>query len=157
MCWKTDPPAFRQPAFRQHGVTLVELVMAVVIISIAVTGVLLAYVQAVRNSADPMINAQALAIAEAYMDEILAKPVAGTAGCTAGVPRASCGTVGAYAGISGAAPSDQFGNAIAGLTGYTVTVGVSGSELGVGDSTVVVTVAHASGQRVTLRSHTVDF
>lgn len=151
MCWKTDPHPFRQ-----RGVTLVELVMAVVIISIAVTGVLLAYVQAVTHSADPMINAQALAIAEAYMDEILAKPVAGTAGCTAGVPRASCGTVTDYNGLSGA-PTDQFGNAIAGLTGYTVTVGVSGGELGVGDSTVVVTVAHSSGQTITLRSHKVDF
>jgi MSHA pilin protein MshD len=60
---------------RQAGVNLVELIVAIVIIAIACTGVLLVFAQTVRFSADPMIQTQALAIAEAYLDEILARPL----------------------------------------------------------------------------------
>lgn len=140
-----------------RGVTLVELVMAVVVISIAVTGVLLAYVQTVRNSADPMIDAQALAVAEAYMDEILAKPVAGSVDCVAGTPRTDCARVADYFGIN-EAPRDQFGNAIAELGAYTVTVAAGGGgDLGIGATPVQVTVAHPSGRSIVLRSHKVDY
>ncbi len=139
-----------------RGVTLVELVIALVITSIAVTGVLLAFTQTVASSADPMIDAQALAVAEAYMDEILAKPVAGTAGCTNGVPRASCGTVGAYDGLAGA-PADQFGTAIAELNDYAVTVAV-GTETISGVVLTSVQVRVVRGNRdITLRSHKVDY
>lgn len=143
---------------RTRGVTLVELVMAVVIISIAVTGVLLAYVQTVRSSADPMLDAQALAIAEAYMDEILAKPVAGGGGCIAGVPRPNCAAVSDYYGLNGA-PSDQFGTAIAALAAYTVAVEAgTGGNLGIGATPVQVTVTHtATARAIVLRSHKVDF
>lgn len=58
----------------QRGVNLIELLISIVIISIACTGVLLVFAQTVRYSADPMIQTQALAIAESYLDEILARP-----------------------------------------------------------------------------------
>lgn len=58
----------------QRGVNLVELIISIVIISIACTGVLLVFAQTVRHSADPMIQTQGLAVAEAYLDEILARP-----------------------------------------------------------------------------------
>ena len=60
---------------RQAGVNLIELLISIVIIAIACTGVLLVFAQTVRFSADPMIQTQALAVAEAYLDEILARPV----------------------------------------------------------------------------------
>ena len=53
---------------------MIELIIAIVVISIAATGVLLVYATAVRYSADPMVQQQALAVAEAYLDEILARP-----------------------------------------------------------------------------------
>lgn len=150
---------------RQAGVTLVELIIAVVIISVAVTGILMAYVQMVGRSADPMIEAQALAIAEAYMDEILAKPVTGssTVTCTAGIPRANCALVGHYDGLTGA-PSDQFGNPIAGLGDYQITVQVgSGADavganaLGVGEeASVTVTVVRGT-TTIQLRGYKVDY
>lgn len=59
----------------QSGVNLVELLISIVIIAIACTGVLLVFAQTVRFSADPMIQTQALAIAEATLDEILARPL----------------------------------------------------------------------------------
>lgn len=136
------------------GVTLIELVIAVVIVSVAVGGVLLAFVQTAKHSADPQIDAQALAIAEAYLDEILAKPAGGAAGCSAGVPRSDCARVEDYDGIAGQTPTDQFGNPISELSDFAVSVSVGGSELGIGDVTVTVTATHLrTGNRVILRGH----
>ncbi len=145
--------ATERTAGRQCGLTLVELVISIVIISIAVTGVLMAYSTMVARSADPLIDVQAVAIAEAYMDEILAKPVAGPVG---GGGRATYATVGEYAGLS-EPPTDQFGAALAGLGAYTVAVTIGGSDLGIGATGVQVTVAHTSGRSVTLRGHRIDF
>ena len=58
----------------QRGVTLVELIIFIVIVSSAVAGVLLTLNMATRSSADPMIQKQALAIAEALLEEIQLQP-----------------------------------------------------------------------------------
>ena len=58
----------------QAGATLIELVVSIVVVGIAAGGVLLAFHQTVRHSADPMVLHQAVAIGEAYMEEILLKP-----------------------------------------------------------------------------------
>ncbi len=55
----------------QSGITLVELIVTIVVVAVAVTGVLLAVQFAMRHSADPMIRQQQVAIAEAYMEEIM--------------------------------------------------------------------------------------
>lgn len=115
---------------RQRGVNLIELIIAIVVISIAVTGVLLVYATAVGSSADPMIQQQALAVAEAYLDEILARPVADPDGSEAGETRATFDDVDDYAGLSDSPPRDQNGSSDwngdgqPDLPGYTVTVAV---------------------------------
>jgi MSHA pilin protein MshD len=48
----------------------VELVMFIVIVSIAVTGVLMVMNMTTRNSADPQLRKQALSIAEALLEEV---------------------------------------------------------------------------------------
>ena len=58
---------------RHRGVTLIELVVSIVVVSIAVTGVLLVMNQTIRHSADPMAEHQAVAIAESYLEEILSR------------------------------------------------------------------------------------
>lgn len=60
--------------YRQQGLTLVELIISIVIISIAVAGILLVMNTTIRASADPMIQKQALAIAESLMEEITLQP-----------------------------------------------------------------------------------
>lgn len=50
--------------------TFVELVAAIVIIAVASLGLMLAVSGAVGRSADPMIEAQATAVARAYLEEI---------------------------------------------------------------------------------------
>ncbi len=59
------------PSVRQHGTTLIELVASIVIVSIATFGLMLAISAGVSRSADPMIEQQAAAIAEAYLEEVV--------------------------------------------------------------------------------------
>ena len=59
----------------EQGLTLIELVASIVIISVATIGLMAAVTAAVGRSADPMIQAQATAIATAYMEEATRAPV----------------------------------------------------------------------------------
>ena len=54
----------------QRGVTLIELVIFIVVVSIAVAGLLQIFTRTTASSADPQLRKQALAIAEAMLDEI---------------------------------------------------------------------------------------
>jgi MSHA pilin protein MshD len=69
MC--TTSPGRRRRAI---GFTLIELVAYIAIVSISVAGVLLAYNAAARDSADPIVKKQALAIAESLLEEIQQMP-----------------------------------------------------------------------------------
>ena len=64
----------RREARRPRGATLVELIMFIVVVGAAVTGVLGAISYATRASVDPMIQKQALAIAEAVLEEVQLMP-----------------------------------------------------------------------------------
>lgn len=58
----------------QGGVTLVELIIAIVIIGIAAVGILQGLgTQTVRN-VDPMIQSQAQSVARQFLQEVLSKP-----------------------------------------------------------------------------------
>lgn len=54
----------------QHGLTLVELIMFIVIVSVAVTGVLGILNYTTSHSGDPQMRKQALAIAEGLLEEV---------------------------------------------------------------------------------------
>ena len=58
----------------QRGISLIELVMFIVIISIAVTGVLLVMNRVTGHSADTLIRKQSLAIAESLLEEVELMP-----------------------------------------------------------------------------------
>jgi MSHA pilin protein MshD len=58
----------------ERGATLVELVMTIVIISVAIAGVVGAFSLIAGRSADPLNQTRAVSLAQRYMDEILAKP-----------------------------------------------------------------------------------
>lgn len=58
----------------QRGVTLIELIVFIVIVSTALTGILLVINRITGNSADPQVQKQALAIAEALLEEIESQP-----------------------------------------------------------------------------------
>lgn len=134
----------------QDGFTLIELVVSIVIISVAVGGVMLVFVMALSYSADPQQHQQAVAIGEAYLDEILSRNYDDPDGSNLGETRATFDNVGDYNGIN-QAPTDQDGNAIAALNNYSVQVTVTDTNLGPGGETVAarrIDVRVQSGTRV---------
>jgi len=66
----------------QSGVTLIELIISMVIISISLTGIFSVMNLTVSHSADPVIYHQAISIAEACLEEILLEPYASLNNCT---------------------------------------------------------------------------
>ena len=146
---------------RQGGVTLIELIVFVVIVTVGLAGVLSVMNVTVGASANPVVRKQALAIAEAMLDEILSKDfqndpadAANTSailGCTASttpscksntvLERQSYNDVDDYIGWAQAGVLKIDGSAVAGLGGYAVTVAVAPMTLtGVAGKSVTVTV-----------------
>jgi MSHA pilin protein MshD len=111
----------------QRGVTLIELVVSIVVISIAASAVLGVLARSVAHSADAMVMAQAVSIAEAYLEEISLKSFADPDGVDGETNRIDFDDVDDYSGLVDSGAHDQFGNAIAALAGYTVSVTVTSS------------------------------
>jgi len=61
---------------RQHsrGLSLIELVIFIAVVSAALAGVLAVFIQSTGTSADPMQRRQALAIAESLLEEVSLMP-----------------------------------------------------------------------------------
>jgi MSHA pilin protein MshD len=128
---------------RRAGATLIELVTGIVIISIALAVLFSLTSHSTRRSVDPMIQVQAGAVAQSYLEEIMEKPfcdpdlasdcvaactgagACGNAACTASEgARALFDDVCDYDNSTDNPPRDVTGNAIPGLGRYTVTVQV---------------------------------
>lgn len=58
----------------QRGLSLMELLLAVVVLSVGLAGVLAAFGPGTRASADPLLQRQALAVAESLLDEVSLMP-----------------------------------------------------------------------------------
>lgn len=67
------PPGAR-PGCTQAGFTLIEIVVAVVVLAIAVCGTMAGLSAISVQSADAMVTEQATAVASAYLNEVLQKP-----------------------------------------------------------------------------------
>lgn len=106
---------------RQAGVTLVELILSMVIISVALVGILSVMNLTVSHGADPVVQHQAVAIAESYLEEILLQHYSG--GASSG--RADFDDIDDYNNLLDNGVHDQNGTAIAGLSQYTISVSVS--------------------------------
>lgn len=102
---------------RARGVTLVELIVAIVIIGVALAGVLVVFLRNTSASGDPLIWHQATAIAEAYLEEALTKNFSVGSGNT----RPTYDDVLDY-NFTDVGARDQTGTLISGLGGYTVQI-----------------------------------
>lgn len=133
---------------RESGMTLMELVVAIVVIGVGLAGVLVAFNQAVMHSADPMVRKQMLAIAEEMMDEITLRQYVPIANLAPPVlcARSTFNDVLDYAGYSSTGICDIDGNAIPTLSTYDVSVSVMPGALpnGVAAKKIVVTVSHGA-------------
>ena len=63
----------KQIAIYQKGISLIELVIFIVILSVALTGITLIYINTTRYSADPMIRIRSIELAQSTLEEILLK------------------------------------------------------------------------------------
>lgn len=57
----------------QRGLTLIELIIFIVIVSVGLVGILLVINTVVKSSADPMVRKQSIAMADAVLEEVLMK------------------------------------------------------------------------------------
>ncbi len=144
-----------------RGFTLIELVISIVVVSVALGGVLMAINYTVTHSADPMLQHQAVAIAESYLEEILLKPFADPDGVDSEGSRVLFDDVDDYNGLNDSGARDQTGTAIAGLTNYTVAVTVTSTALngiGAADSKqITVTVSHPVGFNISLTGYRTNY
>lgn len=131
-----------------RGATLVELVITIVIISVAIAGVVGAFALITGRSADPLNQTRAVELAQLYMDEIISKkyddgtPQGGapknSGSCNIGPEgesRATFDDVDDYHNTSNSPPA----NAEAALVGYNnfavdVTVTCAGDEVNLPDA-----------------------
>jgi MSHA pilin protein MshD len=147
---------------KNRGVTLVELVVAITVVAIAVTTILGLIGNIAFNSADAMVRQQAIAIAQAYLDEITQRWVVDPNGTPPNTGRGSWDLVDQYSGLVDVGAHDQFGNAIASLSGYTVSVATAQSAALTGvpaaaTRRIDVTVTYSPNGSVTLSGYRTNY
>jgi MSHA pilin protein MshD len=146
----------------RQGLTLVELVLAMVVIGVGLAGVMLAYSTVMRGSADPLVQRQMQAIAEELIEEVVLKPYASAANAA---PATACARdtwndIGDYDGY---ATSGRIcgidGTPIAALAGYSVRVAVEAVALGgIGAARrITVTVTRSGSAPLVLRTWRTDY
>ena len=125
---------------RQDGASLVELILFIVIISIALAGILLVMNNVTRNSADTLIRKQALAVAESLLEEVALQDFISTAGATNLVTPANRATeyhiISDYAGFATTGIFSITNVPVTGLGSYNAAVAVLPAALGAGAATI---------------------
>ena len=178
-------PAQPGSLLASRGFTLVELIIGLVVLGIGVTAFLNLIMNTTQHSADPMIQQQAHAIAQAYMEEVLAQPFCDPdfsttcpVSCASATACATCNlaegarnnydAVCDYNGLSDATGARDFnGGLIGGLGSYNVAVAVDDSAVtlsGLSSATgqlveVTVTVTHdtQTGINDSLRAYKINY
>jgi MSHA pilin protein MshD len=142
---------------RQRGLSMIELIFAIVIVSVGLVALLIPIISAVKNSADPVITKQMVAVAEATMEEIELMPFTGTfGGPYTQANRPQFDAVPDYNNFStaGIFTIDNPAAPIAGLASYNLNVSVTGTALGALPPAqaylISVTVTGPNGSTLTL-------
>ena len=154
----------------QRGLTFVELIFFIVIVSFGLAGILTVLNVSSSRSADPMVRKQMLAVAESVMEEVRlqtlgwcdpddtnAGSATSTAGCAGGTPAETRGsTTAPWDQVTDYHGANNLGSSLAGTSfpaGYTAGVqvlqaddlnGVTGGEA----LRIVVTVSFGAEQLV---------
>jgi MSHA pilin protein MshD len=133
----------------QQGATLIELVLAIVVIGVALVAMLSIFRNVTIGSADPMPKMQAIMIGDSLLEEVLSKsfikPSGGFAGPFTVGNRSQFDTVTDYNGLTFSGISILSGVTIPNLSQYSATINVSNVGLGIVPSSnvdlVTVTVS----------------
>jgi MSHA pilin protein MshD len=124
---------------RARGFTLPELLLIIVVLGIGLSGIVTAFTTMVGGSADPLVRRQAMAVAEALMEEIMAQAY-NDPGTAPGATRESFDSITDYNGYSTAGVKNFSGVAIPELANYNVAVTVGGATVVNGATAKLVTV-----------------
>jgi MSHA pilin protein MshD len=147
---------------RHRGITLIEMVVAITIVAIAVTTILGVLGTVASRSSDAMMQQQAIAVAGSYLDEIMQRWVVDPNGAAPNTGRSSWDLVDEYNGLVDVGAHDQFGNPIAALRAYTVSVVTSQSSALTGvpaaaTRRIDITVSYAPGRSVTVSGYRTNY
>jgi MSHA pilin protein MshD len=131
---------------KQRGFTLVEMILAIVVLGVGLAGVMLAFSTTTRGSGDVLVQRQLLAIAQGLLDEALSRPYAPVAGGgSVGCERSAFNDVADYNGYSRTGICTIDGAPIASLSSYGVSVRVAPDNLGGVSAALRVTVSARRG------------
>lgn len=141
-------PVHRRTAPPQAGFTLVEMVIAIVVLGVGLVGVMSAFQLATRGSGDTAARKQLAALAEELMEEIQLKPYASASNSApAACARNTYNDVADYAGYATTGKVCSLdGSPITALNGYSVAIRVSDATLAdaVPAKRIEVSVSNAS-------------
>jgi MSHA pilin protein MshD len=132
---------------RQRGLSLVELIVFIVIVGAAIAGIIGVISITTQSSADPVIRKQALAIAEAFLEEVQLQPFTY---CDPDDPTAATATLSGGAVAIGTIASASFGG-----SSSNTYVNVTGVNLS-GQNAVVVFVGYNNVGLETVTSVVID-
>lgn len=154
--------------YMQLGFTLIELMLFIVIVGVATTGLFAAINSSVVNNVNPLFQVRALELAQAQMDEIFGKryddtsPLGGFPPCgsseTTPVIAPTCDSSDSKTDLSDVDDYHGFNSVPAGYDGYTMNVTVVSVDLG-GRPTklITVTVDSAASTPVILSAYRGNF
>ncbi len=155
-------------AYAQAGVTLIEMVIFIVVVSIALGTLFSVFNHSMINSVDPLIRVRALECAQAKMEEVTARKFDENTP-SGGVPACGSAELGAVAcaGITADAGFDDIGdyhgqNFVDGDCDVSVIIAGEGTDLGLADNDnlvrlITVTSTMPGGTSVTLSSYYTNF
>ncbi len=179
--------SYASQSAKQSGASLVEVVIAIVVLSIGLTGLFAALHANIGRSADPAVRVQATAIAQSYLEEVMLKPfcdpnlstdcptdcmrdlVCSEIACSAVEgSRAQFDDMCDYDSLVNNGAQDQFGAPVPGLGAYTVRVDIEDDDAALNFGGLIagqvvridVTVDHATaaqGANVTLSSYKTNY
>src|SRR5581483_2102608 len=99
--WKPRAAMCTSAPRRGRGFTLPDLVLLIVVLGMALAGIVTLYMTTVAGSADPMVRKQAIAVAEALMEEALTQALAEPSSATPrGATPETFDSIGDYDGYS---------------------------------------------------------
>lgn len=131
----------------QSGFSLLELIVAIVVLGLVFAGFVTVYGTVLRQSADAQIQTQAITVASAYLDEVLAQPYRDPdTGLICGVPESGrptfdnvcdydqlalngCTSTNSACPTLGICACDRSGLPVEGLRAFEITLNVNPASL----------------------------
>ncbi|MGD8925555.1 MAG: prepilin-type N-terminal cleavage/methylation domain-containing protein [Thioalkalispiraceae bacterium] len=169
---------------RQEGFSLIEMVVVIVVLAVALTGVTVAINETVKQSPKPLVQTRAMELAQTYLDEILTKrfdeqsgqggqprcdstdnaaqPCSTTMGNEEGNNRQLFDDVDDYNNLSNQPPVTASGTVLNNYDSYRVQVSVAyaGGDLGLGNRNakrITVTITTPLGTSIPVTAYRVNF